>query len=467
MQRIIGLAVAAMMVSGSGESPLAVAAGSSGTAGGFVSGSSLADVTALLTSARGAPPMICALAAQSVRRWGWGGDWNDAPSTPLRAIVSAVNDHLSLNSGKLPPEDIERLMAGLASDDACVRELAVRILGTQKDEPSSPVARGLIVRLVSNDASLREVAALGLGYIEPSSAIDPLIRALRDASPAVRANSAWALGRIEVGRALRPLIDLFDDDATLVREAAIVAVGRMESTSTVPALIRVVRQDDAPSVRRVAAWALGNIESREAVQELARALGQDADARVREMSAWALGNIEDKSGSAALSNAARRDADDRVRETAVWALGQLEDRSSVEILGQIAGSDRSSRVRGTAAWAIGQLDGRGMRAPAGLLQALKDESEDTRVKAAWALGELGDPNALPAIREALRAEKGEQMQRALIRALMESGGRSETELTSLLNSSDPRVREAAVRGLAGKRSFNPWPWPWPRPRPFP
>jgi HEAT repeat protein len=151
----------------------------------------------------------------------------------------------------------------------------------------------------------------------------------------------------------------------------------------------------------------------------------------------------------------------------VWALGEIEDPSALEVLGQIAGSDRSSRVRGTAAWAIGQLDRRGARAPAGLLQALRDESEDTRLKAAWALGELEDINALPAIREALRVEKGDRVQRALIRALMESGGRNEAELTNLLNSTDPRVREAAVRGLAGKNSFNPWPWPQPRPRPFP
>jgi hypothetical protein len=50
---------------------------------------------------------------------------------------------------------------------------------------------------------------------------------------------------------------------------------------------------------------------------------------------------------------------------------------------------------------------------------------------------------------------------------MKSGGGSEAALTQLLNSSDPQVREAAVRGLAGRNSFDPWPWPWPRPRPFP
>jgi len=462
---MIGFAVAAMLISSSGVAPVAAAGGYTSEFDDIAQGAQSMDVAALLTSARGAPPMICALAAQSVRRWGWGGDWSDAPSTPLKSIVSAVNDRLSLNSGKLPPEDVERLMSGLASDDACVRELSVRLLGTQRDDEAT--SRGLIIRLANNDASLREVAALGLGFMQPAAATDPLIRTLRDQNPGVRANSAWALGRIEDGRALRPLIGLFSDESAIVREAAIVAAGRMESTATVSALTRVVRQDNAPSVRRVAAWALGNIEAREAVPELVRALSQDSDARVREMSAWALGNIEDRSGTSALSNAARSDADDRVRETAVWALAQIEDATSLEALGQIAGSDRSSRVRGTAAWAIGQLDSRGARAPAGLLRALKDETEDTRVKAAWALGELGDVNALPAIREALRTETSEKVQRALIRALMASGGRSEADLTALLNSSDPRVREAAVRGLAGKNSFNPWPWPQPRPRPFP
>jgi len=59
------------------------------------------------------------------------------------------------------------------------------------------------------------------------------------------------------------------------------------------------------------------------------------------------------------------------------------------------------------------------------------------------------------------------VRRALVRALTKSGGRSEAVFTELLSSSDPKVREAAVRGLAGQNAFNPWPWPWPRPRPFP
>jgi HEAT repeat protein len=101
------------------------------------------------------------------------------------------------------------------------------------------------------------------------------------------------------------------------------------------------------------------------------------------------------------------------------------------------------------------------------LRLLSDDSDDLRLKAAWALGQIQDTGALPAIRSALNAEKNDRVRKALIRALMKSGGGSEAALTQLLTSSDPQVREAAVRGLAGRDSFDPWPWPWPRPRPFP
>jgi hypothetical protein len=50
---------------------------------------------------------------------------------------------------------------------------------------------------------------------------------------------------------------------------------------------------------------------------------------------------------------------------------------------------------------------------------------------------------------------------------MKSGATSESAMAELLSSRDPQVREAAVRGLAGREAFDPWPWPSPRPRPYP
>jgi HEAT repeat protein len=458
MLRVIGVLSAAVLFSGDGGTVRA-AAKTHERAGAEAP---TIDVTALLTAARGAPPLICAFAAQSVRGYGWG-NWNDAPSTPLAAVV-AMPDRDAGNT-PFPPADVDRLFEGLASADPCVRELSVRLLGGQKSES---IASAFVARLGSSDPSTREAAAFGLGLSQPASAVSPLIQALRDATPGVRANSAWALGRIDDGRALAPLLGLFRDESEKVRLAAVVATGRLDSTSAVAALMRVVQQDPAPSVRRSAAWALGQLESREAADVLAGVLSRDSDAHVREMAAWALGHMEGRAGKAALANALSKDADERVRETAAWSLAQIEDRSAVDALAA-ATSDGSARVRGTVAWAIGQLrgDDDGSRVPPGLLRLLKDESEDVRLKAAWSLGQIGDGSALGAIQDALKQEQSSQVRRALVRALIKSGGRSEQAMTELLSSSDPKVREAAVRGLAGHNSFNPWPWPWPRPRPMP
>ena len=183
------------------------------------------------------------------------------------------------------------------------------------------------------------------------------------------------------------------------------------------------------------------------------------------MCAWALGNIEARAGVTGLRISAQKDADPRVREMAVWAIAEVEDAESAEVLGAVLARDSDPRVRATAAWALGNIDTH--KAPAGLITAVADTDDDIRIKSAWALGEIKDPAAVPALREALRRERNTQARRAQLRALVETGERSESMMTELLESSDPAVREAAIRGLAGRSVTNPWPWPQPRPRPFP
>src|SRR5512132_3222775 len=199
MQRAIGYAIATIAFSSLSGAP-AVAYDAGQTRSRNVdqreSRATPIDVAALLTAARGAPPMICALASRSVRGYGWG-DWNDAPSTPLSSVVSMTSD--DYDTRQLPAADVQRLLTGLASDDACVREMSVRLIGTQRAED---VGSELVTRLAAADPGLRSVAALGLGLVDAKNGVDPLIRALRDPVVDVRANSAWALGRIENGKAL-------------------------------------------------------------------------------------------------------------------------------------------------------------------------------------------------------------------------------------------------------------------------
>ena len=477
MFRIFGWAAVAAMISANGGTPWPSIEESHAIVSGdarFVSvarADARIDVTALLTAARGAPAPICALASQAVGNGNWG-NWG-APVPPLRGLVAAGadadedSDEMGHRRGeRYSSADVQRLLDALGSDDACVRQISVNLLGREDDDPA--VVSGLTTRLRDSNVQMRQVAAIGLGLVEGESAVQPLVQALRDTSIAVRANSAWALGRIENGSALQPLVGMLRDREEVVRSAATIAVGQMDSVSAATALARVLRDDQSAAVRRSAAWGLGQLEAHEGVDALVTALANDKDARVREMAAWALGNIEDSKATSTLLNAARRDDTDAVRETAVWAIAQIEDASAVNALGEIVTSDRSARVRGTAAWAIGEVqdDDEG-HAPAGLVKALNDESEDVRLKAAWALGQIGDSSALPAIRDAMKREKNARISKALIRALMKSGERSEATISQLLDSPDPAVREAAVRALAGGGSHDPWPWPNPRPRPFP
>lgn len=453
MLKVLGIAAAAATMWTSGGS---APAREDGVAGEI-------DVATLLTAARGAPPVICSMASQALYNGNFGGR-GDAPVTPLDPVSIRRKDGRRLG---LSDSEVQQLLQSLSSDDACVRELSVRLLG--HEDENAAVREGLLSRLRDNNPRMREIAALGLGQVEGREVVQPLIDALRDGEVGVRANAAWALGRIEDGRALRPITGLFGDRSEVVRRAAVYAAGHFDdSTSSISALTRVLRDDESSEVRRAAAWALGQLEARESVDALTGVLGRERDARVREMVVWALGQIEDKRATSSLVNAMRNDSDDRVREVATWAIGQIEDRGAADALGEVASGDKSERVRGTAAWALGQMEGgSGDKAPAGLLRALRDESDDVRLKAAWALGQIGDAGAISAIREALKQEKNQRVSRAMIRALIKSGEENEAALTELLNSSDPEVREAAVRGLAGQNSFNPWPWPWPRPRPMP
>jgi hypothetical protein len=93
------------------------------------------------------PPIACAMAARSVRDWGWGGGVSDPASTPLASIVSAVNYQLRVNEGQLGPEDMVKLKGALGSSDPCVRELSLTILATQSDGRAS---KKTVVRVAQN-----------------------------------------------------------------------------------------------------------------------------------------------------------------------------------------------------------------------------------------------------------------------------------------------------------------------------
>ena len=231
-------------------------------------------------------------------------------------------------------------------------------------------------------------------------------------------------------------------------------------------LANILRTDSDPALRRTAAWGLSEYaDTRVAVEALAEALRKDSDASVREMAAWALADGRgDAASIAALTAALRSDANENVRATATWALGNIGEGEAYDALVAALG-DKSKRIRMRAAWGLGNIEVR--QAPAALVAGLRDSDPQVRELTAWALYQIEDPGTVDELNAALKVETNKELQLAYIRALAALGEKSVDAVRGLLTSPDPKIKQMAVRALAGGHAAGPWPWPWPEPRPYP
>jgi beta-lactamase regulating signal transducer with metallopeptidase domain/HEAT repeat protein len=227
-------------------------------------------------------------------------------------------------------------------------------------------------------------------------------------------------------------------------------------------LTKVLQTDADASVRRSAAWALSDGGDGAGATALAHALTSDADASVREMAGWALADSSGDAVTQALAKAVQSDQSDDVRAIAAWALGQRPDAGAALLA---AAADRSSAVRENAIWGLGHQDLE--KAPAPVVAALRDDQAAVRLVAAWTLAQIGDPAAAPALRDAFKAEKDDEVRQGLFHALTRAGDRSPDVIAQMLEEKDPELRAKAVAALSRREGLGPWPWPRPDPRPFP
>jgi HEAT repeat protein len=216
-----------------------------------------ASVAAVIASARGANPLMCALAARAIDQSFHWGDFR--PGYDPRGLEArAVRETLRVTFDPLrDPQIVATLAPALRDGDACVRRLAAPLLGRLR-HPRALAA----LRQAAREASpqTRETAALGMGFGGDVEAVTDLVQMLRDATPEVRVAAAWALGEIESRSAIQPLVSSLDDADPRVRATSAWALGRIEAPEAVAVLARTLRRDTDPDVRRNAAWALGKVD---------------------------------------------------------------------------------------------------------------------------------------------------------------------------------------------------------------
>ena len=121
---------------------------------------------------------------------------------------------------------VESLIPALKDNNPKIRENAAQALGKIGDER----AVGPLIKVMNDPNEIlptRENAILALGeFGEP--AVEPLIQAMEDESPQIRARAAEALGKIGDERAIIPLNKALDDNYGMVRDAARMGVRGFE-----------------------------------------------------------------------------------------------------------------------------------------------------------------------------------------------------------------------------------------------
>ena len=265
-----------------------------------------------------------------------------------------------------------------------------------------------------------------------------------DADPRIRRRAALAIGRVglaEGGALLQPLLKDADGD---VRQMAAFGLGLLADKTAVPALIAAL-QDPEPRVRGRAAEALGLIGDTGS----AAAVGQMVSAYVRPGAIASLAPDDEQWPKTPEADAVRLGLFALVRQKGVEPLNA-------------AIVDGSGRVSGwwPVAYALQRIGD--PRAVPALKQLLATPGRYTRAFAARGLGSHRDVSSVPALRALIEQAGGDVgVTVSAVRALAQIGAREGVEpVLALLTAErvDPNVRLEAVAALATLKSTEALPY---------
>jgi putative membrane-bound dehydrogenase-like protein len=271
----------------------------------------------------------------------------------------------------------------------------------------------------------------------------PLIDALKDSSPDVRAQAGRALGERTVPIACEPLFKLLKDREPSVRLQAVIALGRIGLSDSIPALLPVLADGDAfiaysarQALRRIDDWPRA-------------AQGLDSpNPRIRAGTLLALEQVYDDAAVMALDRfvmAGLRPTDERVK--ALRYLAEVA-RKPPPWDGKWWGTQPANGRPPTKT-----IDWSGTRLVLAIIRGLvkpMGTSVPLRIAAVGAIVEIKDRDSLPLLRSQFSAEKDVEVRRAIASAL---GKMADTEALDVLIAAlrDPRspdpVRDASLEAV--------------------
>lgn len=294
-----------------------------------------------------------------------------------------------------------------------VHELYTSYLQNQ-EKYSKDEASKLIWSLTCGNIGVRENAAYRLGLIGDVRGIGPLINALHDNNPRVRAAVTEALEKIGIptveplirslrdsdlsfresvvrtlgdSSAVETLISALDDEHHMVQESAAISLAKIGDTRAIEPLISALES----KVNLKFVEALGMFKVARAVEPLI-AVTNNSDHYTRRQVAEALGMIGEAALEQLITVLEDKDKDWTMRQTAAWALGDMMDDITINPLIAALRCDDNRDVKQAAAFALSIIGS--SRAVDSLINVLEDNFWITRMEAIYALGKIGGTRAI-------------------------------------------------------------------------
>ena len=271
--------------------------------------------------------------------------------------------------------------------------------------PATPY-EAAVQKLSDKDPSVRRQGADALGEMRNPEAAPALIRVLTDVSPQVRSSAVDALGVMRfqcAGAVIAKMLET-DKDAT-VRQTAAIALGYMGNRALISSLLKGL-DDPHDGTRFASVNSLGILRDPSTSKALAEKL-KDPDPRMRKSASYALSRLQDKSAVPALLESLKQSrstetalngqpkGDATVAASMLRSLGEMGDKAMIpKVKPFMEDPDPSVRIAAAhSLYLLGDSTGLPMAR-----KFLKDKNSGSRKMAVDILGHMGAPSDLAALR---------------------------------------------------------------------
>ena len=293
------------------------------------------------------------------------------------------------------------------SEPAEFRRSAAHAIGASRDRAALATLQSLYESIGEREIKKAIVHSASDNEDSPAALAFLLRVAKTDAEREVRKAAIHSLGDLKTDAVIDELMKIYSSDQDMeVRKTVLHALADARGARAETKILEIARDQNQPAeLRRHAIHILGDRKSDGAVAELIRLYDADRAREVRRTILHALAESKDERAENKLFEIARAADDADMRRTAIHMIGERVGRRSLDLLRETVESNTAeTQVQMQAVHAISERPAE-EAVPLLIKIAKTHPNQQVRRAAVHQLGESGDPRALEFFREVLTSKQ--------------------------------------------------------------